>query len=195
MKEVEESPLSVNQYFKVKDTPFGQGQYYLYKNVLDERGVDGLYDLRSKGNNLKFTNDIKSFVKGLIVYNRSMTSTEIQNAIKNKFGITISNTAIKDFRRENDLDWIRPEIDLATSNESGASEMAVALALDIGLIDTISKPNLLQRILTVFSPEIFLSFDNRSHLKGGYEGPLHIVRSKLLQIEFRRFFEAVDGLL
>jgi hypothetical protein len=53
MDEIEKSPLSVNQYFKEKDLPFGRVQYYLYKNAIKERGTEGLYDLRSKGNNLK----------------------------------------------------------------------------------------------------------------------------------------------
>ena len=105
LEEVEKSPLSINQYFKEKDTPFGRTQYYSYKNALRERGIGGLHDQRSKGNHLKFTNEMKSFVKGLLEFNRSMTSSDVQNAIKNEFGIVISNTVINDFRRENDLNW------------------------------------------------------------------------------------------
>jgi transposase len=93
MNEVENSPLSINQYFKENDTPFGRAQYYLYKNALRERGIEGLHDQRRKGNTLKFTNEMKNFVKGLLEYNRSMTSPEVQNAIKNEFSIAISNTA------------------------------------------------------------------------------------------------------
>jgi len=63
---VEKTPLSINQYFKEKNVPFGRTQYYLYKNALMERGIDGLYDLRSKGNNLKFANELKSFVKKIL---------------------------------------------------------------------------------------------------------------------------------
>jgi len=133
IEEVEKSPLSTNQYFKEKDTPFGRTQYYIYKNALMERGMDGLYDQRGKGNHLKFTNEMKSFVKGLLEYNRSMTSSEVQNAIKNEFWIAISNTVINDFRRENDLSWRSH----STLNESGASEIPIALALGTGLIDTI----------------------------------------------------------
>ena len=133
IEEVEKSPLSTNQYFKEKDTPFGRTQYYIYKNALMERGMGGLYDQRGKGNHLKFTNEMKSFVKGLLEYNRSMTSSEVQNAIKNEFWIAISNTVINDFRRENDLSWRSH----STLNESGASEIQIALALGTGLIDTI----------------------------------------------------------
>jgi len=120
---------------KRKKPPFGRAQYYLYKKALREKGEAGLHDQRSKGNNLKFTNDVKNFAKGLIEYNRTMTSTEVQNAIKNKFGVIVSNTVIKNFRRENDLNWIRPKMELKPFDESGASEIPIALALGTGLID------------------------------------------------------------
>jgi len=139
MDEIEKSPLSANQYFKEKDVPFGRGQYYLYKNTIKERGTEGLYDLRSKGNNLRFTNEMEKFAKGLLKYNRSMTSTEIQNAIKNEFKITISNTVINDFRKDNDLIWVRPKKDKTTLNASGASEIVIALALETGLLDALTN--------------------------------------------------------
>ncbi len=138
MDEVENSPLSINQYFKEKEAPFGRAQYFLYKKALREKGANGLHDQRGKGNNRKFTKEVKNFVKGLLDYNQSITSSEVKNAIKNEFWIAISNTVINDFRRENDLSWIRPESDRKPLDESGASEIAIALALDTGLIDAIA---------------------------------------------------------
>ena len=134
MKDVKEGSSSVNQYFKENDVPFGQAQYYLYRKAIEKMGIEGLYDQRSKGNNLKFTDEMKSFVKGLLKHNRSLTSTEVQNAIKNEFKTAISNTVINDFRREHDLSWRRDN----SVNESGASEIVVALALNSGLIDAIT---------------------------------------------------------
>jgi transposase len=138
MEGVESSSLSINQYFKEEETPFGRVQYYNYKKALRERGEEGLHDQRSKGNHLKFTNEMKNFVKGLLEYNRSISSSEVQNAIKNEFGIAISNTVINNFRRENDLCWVRPKREHKPLNESGASEIAIALALGAGLIDAIT---------------------------------------------------------
>ena len=135
IEEVEKSPLSINQYFKEENVPFGRTQYYLYRNALMEGGIEGLYDQRSKGNNLKFTIAMKNFVMRLLADNRSMTSTDVQNAIKNEFGVIISNTVIKNFRRENDLSRRNHHNPL---NESGASEIPIALALGTGLIDAIS---------------------------------------------------------
>jgi hypothetical protein len=82
---------------------------------------------------------MKIFVMRLLEDNRSMSSVEVQNAIKNEFGTTISNTVINDFRRDNDLSWICPKIsDHNPSRESGAAEIAVALALGTGLIAVIT---------------------------------------------------------
>ena len=65
--------------------------------------LQGLYDQRSHGNSVKFTCDMKHFVKGLLVSHRSLTSSEVQQALANEFGATISLTVINDFRREHDL--------------------------------------------------------------------------------------------
>jgi len=48
MEDIEKSALSVSQYFKEKNVPFGRAQYYIYKNTIDEKGIEGLIDLRSK---------------------------------------------------------------------------------------------------------------------------------------------------
>jgi len=138
MKNVEESPLSINQYFKEKRAPFSQAQYYLYKKILKKKGIEGLSDQRSEGNNLQFTDDMKNFVIGLLEHNLSMSTTQVRNAIKNRFEITISNTTIKDFRRENDLSWVRPKSNHISIGESGAAEIPIALALGTGLIDVIT---------------------------------------------------------
>jgi hypothetical protein len=72
MEDIEKSSLSVSQYFKERNVPFGRAQYYLYKKTIEEKGIEGLIDLRNKGNNLKLTDEIKIFVKGLIIQNQSI---------------------------------------------------------------------------------------------------------------------------
>jgi len=130
---VEQSSLSVNQYFKANKTPFGRVQYYLYKKTLQERGIQGLYDRRIQGNNVKFTKEMKSFVKGLLESNLSMPALEVQTAIHKEFGIVLSTRGINDFRRAHNL--------RRTANvfqESGASEMLIALTVASGFIDSIT---------------------------------------------------------
>jgi hypothetical protein len=43
-----------------------------------------------------------------------------------------------DFRRRNNFTLIRPKIDPNPINESGASEIAMALAMETGIIDAIT---------------------------------------------------------
>ncbi len=74
MKDVEQSSLSVNEYVKEHAPPFGREQSYVDKKTLRERGIAGLYDQRSRGNHLKCTREMKLFVKGLLEYQRSMSS-------------------------------------------------------------------------------------------------------------------------
>jgi hypothetical protein len=131
---IEHSPLSVNQYFKENEVPFGRVQYYLYKKTLKDRGRQGLYDRRSQGNNVKFTKEMKSFVKGLLDSNQTLTSLDIQAALSKEFGIVLSTTGINDFRREHDMRRSAPPY-----QESGASEILIAFALASGFIDTITN--------------------------------------------------------
>ncbi|MBU4223357.1 MAG: helix-turn-helix domain-containing protein [Euryarchaeota archaeon] len=137
MEDIERSSLSVSQYFKEKTVPFGRAQYYLYRKTIEERGLEGLTDLRSKGNHLKFTDEIKNFVKGLLNHNQSIISEDIQRVIQNEFGTSISIIMINNFRRENNLCLILPQKEQPLK-ESGASEIAIALALETGIIDVIT---------------------------------------------------------
>jgi transposase len=138
MEDIEKSHLSVNKYFQEMTVPFGPTQYYHYKKAIEEKGIDGLIDQRNKGNHLKFTEEIKNFVKGLLNRDRSLTSENVEKEIYKEFGISISITAINDFRRENNLTLIRTKEDFISVKESGASEIAMALAKETGIIDAIT---------------------------------------------------------
>jgi len=138
MEDIEKSPLSVSKYFKEMTVPFGPTQYYHYKKAIEERGIDGLIDQRNKGNHLKFTEEIKNFVKGLLNRDRSLTSEDVEKEIYNEFGTSISITVINDFRRENNLTLIRKKENISPIKESGASEIVMALAMETGIIDAIT---------------------------------------------------------
>jgi len=136
IKDIEKSPLSINQYFKEKDVPFSYTTYYNYKKTIKEEGIEGLSDKRSKGNNSKFTNEIKSYVKGFLENRGYIKSTEVQNKIKKEFKVEISIRSINRFRQQNNLTHFQG--DNNSWDESGASEVVIALALQTGLVDIIS---------------------------------------------------------
>ncbi len=135
MIKIEESSLSVNQYFKTSSPPFSQSQYYLYKKILETKGTDGLYDQRTEGNNFKFSENMKNYVHGLLEHNPTISTNDIQKDIKNHFNISISNTTIKNFRRDTGLVWVHPEKEDNPVFESSAAEIPLALALGTGLMD------------------------------------------------------------
>ena len=134
LEDIEKSSLSLSQYFREKTVPFGRAQYYNYKKAIEESGIDGLIDQRNKGNHLKFTEEIKHFVKGLLNRDRSLTSEDVQTEVNKEFGLSISNTVINDFRRENNLALIHTKEKIIPVKESGASEIAMALAMESGII-------------------------------------------------------------
>jgi len=100
---------------------------------MEQRGIEGLSDLRGHGNRVKFTGDMKNFVKGMLSSHRSLTSKVVQQALTKEFGVSISQTVINDAQRVHDLIRIQEIV-----QESGASEMLIALALDSGFINTIT---------------------------------------------------------
>ncbi len=138
IKKIEDSPLSVNQYFKENDLPFTYSAYYNYKKIIKEEGLEGLFDKRSQGNNLKFTDGIKNYMRGFLENKQNVTSLEIADKIKKEFNVDISVRSINRFRQENNLSLTRlPKVE-SSWNESGASEVVVALSFETGLIDVIS---------------------------------------------------------
>lgn len=135
IQDVEASPCSVRQYFREHVTPFGRAHYYHYKKTLKERGIQGLYDQRQKGNHTKLTSEMKSFIKGLCESARSIPSSDVRRAIQTEFGVLLSIRTIQDFRQEHGTTSTCPDV---LVQESGASELAIALALTSGFIDTIT---------------------------------------------------------
>jgi len=137
MQDVENSPLSINRYFKDHKSPFSHAQYYRYKQTMKEKGVSGLYDYRGGGHYIKFTSEMKHFVKGILRNDQNISTSTILRAIKSEFEVGLSTTVINDFRRENNLSWVRPKTDPPLS-VSGAGEIAIALALEAGIITTLT---------------------------------------------------------
>ena len=137
IQDIDKSPLSVNEYFSKKRCPIAYKTYYNYKRIIKEQGVDGLTDKRCQGNNLKFTHEIQNYVKGFIEAKGNVESLEIQAKIQETFQVTVSIRSINRYRQLNNLKNV-PVMKEGVWDESGASELVIALALQSGFIDTIS---------------------------------------------------------
>ncbi len=133
IQDVEQSPLSVNHYFKTHATPFGRAQYYLYKKTLEERGTQGVYDQRSQGNHTKVTQEVKSVMTGLLESHRSMPSSQVQQALLSQYGIVLSTRRMNTCRQEHALRGLG-----GSFQESGGAEVVIALVLASGFIETLT---------------------------------------------------------
>lgn len=187
LQDVERSPLSVSQYFQETATPFGRTQYYHYKKAIKERGIQGLTDQRSQGNHVKFRDEMKGFVKGLLASDRTMTSSEVQDALKHEFGLTISLRVIHDFRRETAL-----RRSLKFVQETGGSELVIALALDSGIIKTITD-SIYQHVQTIkgsaqfkesgSTPKDAPELRAQGKFTSAYNGSVQVRASRFLSLE------------
>ena len=87
--DVKNSHLPIDRYFKVNKTPFSRSQYYIYKEILKTKGIEGILDHRAEGNNKKFTYEIETYVKGMLKFNRSIPSPEVKDAIFNELHVIV----------------------------------------------------------------------------------------------------------
>jgi len=184
--DIEKSNLTVNQYFKTKKTPFSQKQYYIYKKKIQENGINELIDKRIKGNNLKLTPEVQSYIKGLIETNRSIKSLEIEYLVRKEFNVDISRTTINGFRKENNLIWIRAKKELVSKSSGG--EILIALALYIGLIDKITD-FLYQKIQNKKRTKMYRESSKlaKDHLSARDQGKFTSSYSKLKEVRESRF--------
>ncbi len=187
LQDVERSPLSVRQYFQKHATPFGRVQYYLYKKMLAERGIQGLYDQRSQGNHVKLTKEMRGFVKGVLSSTPSMPSSEVQRLVEHEFGSTVSLTVLNEFRRTQNLrrcpdSW----------QESGASELLIALALGSGIIETLTdaiyqyvqQERTSERFLTSGSrPKDHPDLRDKGRFTSAYNTSPHVRKARFQSVE------------
>jgi len=196
IKAIEKSPLSVNKYFKKYNPPFNYSTYYSYKQTIKEEGIEGLSDKRHQGNNTKLTTEIKNYVKGFLENKRSTTSLEIKNKIKKEFKIDISVRSINRFRQANKLSLILPPKENCSLDESGASELVIALSLQTGLIDTISEfiyrrvQN--KRRTKQFRESVLFKKDYLSHRSKGKFTPRYNQLRGVRESRFKSIEEKID---
>jgi len=192
IEDIEQSSLSVNQYFKEKEAPFGYRQYYNYKKIIKEQGIEGLNDRRIKGNHQKITEEIKNYILGLVDNKRDVTSIEIGDKIKNRYAVDISIAAINEFRRQNNARRISIKKDVELQ-ESGASEVVVALAIQSGLISTFSE-FIYDRVQKKRGTKEFKDSISKSkdHIKERSKGKFTSRYNKLRQVKEDRFKSIED---
>jgi transposase len=108
--DVENSSLSVENYFTTHQTPVSRAQYYLLKKRYNQIGLEALDDQRQAGNARKVKPEQEELVSGILTYNRHLTSKSLKDELQSKWGIELSQSRIDQLRQKYNLRRIQPDI-------------------------------------------------------------------------------------
>ena len=94
LKKIEESNLSIKEFFEKNKVPFTRSQYFVYRKKLEELGEEGLLDNRPKSGGKKLTAEAEAFIKGCIASNPEVSPKMLQEHLEKQFGITVSPSGV-----------------------------------------------------------------------------------------------------
>lgn len=172
IKDIEESGLSVREYFNQNIVPFTRPQYYIYRKILRQYGEEGLRDKRTAGNNTKLTQRIKDYIISVVTENRSIPSSQLQARIQNQFGINISESSLNNFRASASLTRVPPPPKKECKHQkSGGGEILTALSFFTHIIDIYTQTIIEQmdevRESSLFKQNKNIPQDNPDYRKQG----------------------------
>ena len=134
-RDVENSSLSVKDYFATHQTPVSRAHYYLLKKRYDQLGLEALDDQRQAGNARKITPEQEELIRGSLTYNRHLPSKSLQEELQNTWGITLSQRRIDQLRQKHNLSHIPPTIAEKEIAQFAGIEIFSALAHHIGILE------------------------------------------------------------
>jgi len=142
IKRISQSPLSVQEYFSRHNVPFSVRQYYRYKNKLESIGADWITDRRNNGNNRKLQKEAEGFLKGYTSANPHVNIEELQNLLKERYQIRMSDSGIrKSLKRLGCIYNVKECNEKVTRLyvDCGGFELIVALAYHLGWPNAVSE--------------------------------------------------------
>lgn len=131
---VEQSGLSAKQYFATHSTPLSVVQYYRLKKRYEQQGVAGLEDQRQLGNARKLTPEQVELTRGVLAYNRALSSRAIQDELHQQWGIDLGVRRIEQLRQELDLPRLKPPSVSEEIVSFAGIEIFSALAHHVGIL-------------------------------------------------------------
>jgi transposase len=134
-KDVEESGLSIKEYFESHLTPIGLKQYSRLKKRYAEEGIAGLQDQRHFGNARKINPEEVKLVHGTLAYNRDLTSQSLQKELQNQWEITIGQRRIDQLRQQFNLNRSKSKTIKQETLQFAGIEIFSALAHHVGILD------------------------------------------------------------
>lgn len=172
IKDIEESDLSIREYFNQNIVPFTRPQYHIYRKILRQYGEEGLRDKRTAGNNTKLTQRIKDYIVSIVTENRTIPSSQLQVRIQNQFGIKISESSLNNFRASASLTRVSPPPKKEYKHQkSGGGEILTALSFFTHIVDIYTQTIIEQmdevRESPLFKQNINIPQDNPDYRKQG----------------------------
>ena len=95
LKHIQNSELSVSQFFSQYSVPFSRSQYFVYKKKFAESGIDGFVDLCDDGGNRKMGPREEAFLQGYVAGGGSISLPELQKILRSEFWCEVSLTTLK----------------------------------------------------------------------------------------------------
>ncbi len=133
-KRVEKSGLSTKKYFATHHTPLSVVQYFRLKKRYEQQGVAGLEDQRYVGNARKHTPEQMELVRGVLAYNRPLSSQALQNELRSQWGIELGLRRIEQLRQQFDLPRVKPKPENKETAPFAGIEIFSALAHHVGIV-------------------------------------------------------------
>jgi len=128
LRKIDESEESARNYFKKNQVPFSRAQYYTYRRTLQKDGEEGLHDKRKDGNYTKLTERMKDCLVSIVKENRSISSSQLQSKIVDRFGVKISVSSLNNFRASVSLTRLPASREQYKRQKSGGGEILTSLA-------------------------------------------------------------------
>ncbi len=135
IKRIGKSSLSVKDYFNAHQTPISLPQYFRLKKRYKQHGVAGLKDRRQEGNARKLDPHQIELVRGVLTYNRHLTSKSLKKELQNKWGIELDQSRIDQFRRQFNLTREKSETVKQEAVQFAGIEIFSALAHHVGILE------------------------------------------------------------
>ncbi len=165
IESIKKSKLTVRDYFASHQTPISLPQYYRVKKRYAQQGVAGIEDQRQAGNARKLDPLKVELLRGVLTYNRHLTSESLKHELQEKWEIELDKSRIDQFRRQFDLTRLKIETTEQETAQFAGIEVFSALAHHIGILDCWKK-TIQRRLDHVKHTE---SFDDRDgHSKGDH---------------------------
>ena len=191
-KDVEESGLSIKEYFESHLTPIGLKQYSRLKKRYTEQGIAGFEDQRQFGNARKIKPQEVKLVHGTLAYNRNLTSQSLQEELQNQWKITVSQRRIDQLRQQFNLTRIKSKTIKQETLQFAGIEIFSALAQHVGILDHWNK-TIQQRLQEVTKTQSQKTNRGADHIRARHrDGTFSPRYNRLASVRHTKFASITD---